>query len=125
MKDSSYVSPASIGIGFCEVVPAFVARCFAALRPGVAIVVGKGRVQKHFLLEPGGLALFGVQTFRRLSTQFEPMDAGPVDENYQLGPGDVVVGATVNAGGLLVVRATRVGSDTQLAQIARRRAAAA
>ncbi|GAA2755735.1 Cu+-exporting ATPase [Actinopolymorpha rutila] len=34
-------------------------------------------------------------------------------------PGDNVVGATVNAGGRLVVRATRVGSDTQLAQLAR------
>ncbi|WP_436704079.1 heavy metal translocating P-type ATPase [Geodermatophilus sp. CPCC 205761] len=35
------------------------------------------------------------------------------------GPGDAVVGATVNAGGRLVVRATRVGADTQLAQMAR------
>ena len=34
-------------------------------------------------------------------------------------PGDAVVGATVNAGGRLVVRAIRVGSDTQLAQMAR------
>ena len=34
-------------------------------------------------------------------------------------PGDPVVGATVNAGGRLVVRATRVGSETQLAQMAR------
>ncbi|HTF53917.1 MAG TPA: heavy metal translocating P-type ATPase [Pseudonocardia sp.] len=34
-------------------------------------------------------------------------------------PGDAVVGATVNAGGRLVVRATRVGTDTQLAQMAR------
>ena len=33
--------------------------------------------------------------------------------------GDEVVGATVNAGGRLVVRATRVGSDTQLAQMAK------
>jgi Cu+-exporting ATPase len=33
--------------------------------------------------------------------------------------GDPVVGATVNAGGRLVVRATRIGSDTQLAQMAR------
>ena len=33
--------------------------------------------------------------------------------------GDPVIGATVNAGGRLVVRATRVGSDTQLAQMAR------
>jgi Cu+-exporting ATPase len=33
--------------------------------------------------------------------------------------GDPVVGATVNAGGRLVVRATRIGTDTQLAQMAR------
>jgi len=37
----------------------------------------------------------------------------------EVAPGDQVVGATVNAGGRLVVRATRVGADTQLAQIAR------
>ncbi|MEZ5348943.1 MAG: heavy metal translocating P-type ATPase [Microthrixaceae bacterium] len=34
-------------------------------------------------------------------------------------PGDPVTGATVNAGGRLLIRATRVGADTQLAQIAR------
>ncbi|MER6512847.1 heavy metal translocating P-type ATPase [Nonomuraea sp. NPDC001636] len=34
-------------------------------------------------------------------------------------PGDTVTGATVNAGGRLVVRATRVGADTQLAQMAK------
>jgi Cu+-exporting ATPase len=37
----------------------------------------------------------------------------------EVGEGDAVTGATVNAGGRLVVRATRVGSDTQLAQMAR------
>jgi Cu+-exporting ATPase len=37
----------------------------------------------------------------------------------EVGVGDTVVGATVNAGGRLVVRATRVGSDTQLAQMVR------
>jgi Cu+-exporting ATPase len=37
----------------------------------------------------------------------------------EVGPGDVVAGATVNAGGRLVVRATRVGAETQLAQMAR------
>jgi Cu+-exporting ATPase len=36
----------------------------------------------------------------------------------EVGPGDPVIGATVNAGGRLVVRATRVGADTQLAQMA-------
>ncbi|MCG7597360.1 cation-translocating P-type ATPase [Mycobacterium sp. PSTR-4-N] len=39
----------------------------------------------------------------------------PVDVH----PGDEVVGATVNVDGLLVVRARRVGADTQLAQMAR------
>ena len=37
----------------------------------------------------------------------------------EVGADDTVVGATVNAGGRLLVRATRVGSDTQLAQMAR------
>ncbi|KZE91707.1 heavy metal translocating P-type ATPase [Microbacterium sp. TNHR37B] len=37
----------------------------------------------------------------------------------EVGEGDTVTGATVNAGGRLVVKATRVGSDTQLAQMAR------
>ena len=37
----------------------------------------------------------------------------------EVGPGSEVAGATVNAGGRLVVRATKVGSDTALAQIAR------
>jgi P-type Cu+ transporter len=35
------------------------------------------------------------------------------------GPGDEVAGASINAGGRLVVRATKVGADTALAQIAR------
>jgi Cu+-exporting ATPase len=37
----------------------------------------------------------------------------------EVSPGTEVAGATVNAGGRLIVRATRVGSDTALAQIAR------
>ena len=37
----------------------------------------------------------------------------------EVGPGDEVAGATVNAGGRIVVRATKVGADTQLAQMAR------
>ncbi|MFE3205142.1 heavy metal translocating P-type ATPase [Embleya sp. NPDC059237] len=37
----------------------------------------------------------------------------------EVAPGDTVTGATVNAGGRLVVRATRIGADTQLAQMAR------
>jgi P-type Cu+ transporter len=37
----------------------------------------------------------------------------------EVGPGDEVIGATVNAGGRLVVRATRIGKETALARIAR------
>ncbi|MFG2830032.1 heavy metal translocating P-type ATPase [Streptomyces sp. NPDC048434] len=37
----------------------------------------------------------------------------------EVSPGDTVTGATVNAGGRLVVEATRVGADTQLARMAR------
>jgi Cu+-exporting ATPase len=37
----------------------------------------------------------------------------------EVGPGDDVVGATINSGGRLVVEAARVGEDTVLAQIAR------
>ncbi|WP_326597718.1 heavy metal translocating P-type ATPase [Streptomyces sp. NBC_01803] len=37
----------------------------------------------------------------------------------EVGPGDAVTGATLNAGGRLVVRAVRIGADTQLARMAR------
>jgi Cu+-exporting ATPase len=37
----------------------------------------------------------------------------------EVGIGDTVVGATVNAGGRLVIEATKIGADTQLAQMAR------
>ena len=37
----------------------------------------------------------------------------------EVGPGDSVTGATINAGGRLIVRASHVGDDTALAQIAR------
>ncbi|MDQ3728706.1 MAG: heavy metal translocating P-type ATPase [Actinomycetota bacterium] len=37
----------------------------------------------------------------------------------EVAPGDEVTGGTINAGGRLVVRAVRIGSDTALAQIAR------
>ncbi|MER7701803.1 heavy metal translocating P-type ATPase [Kitasatospora sp. NPDC097605] len=37
----------------------------------------------------------------------------------EVGTGDAVTGATVNAGGRLVVRATRVGADTQLSRMAK------
>jgi cation-transporting ATPase V/Cu+-exporting ATPase len=53
--------------------------------------------------------------------------ASAVDESMLTGesvpvsksPGDTVAGATVNAGGVLTVRATRIGADTALARIVR------
>lgn len=43
------------------------------------------------VISPSQLKIFGLETFRKLSTQFEPVEDGPVDENYQVGPGDVLV----------------------------------
>ena len=40
---------------------------------------------------PGELRRFGTEVFRRATSQFQPMLAGPVDRNYRLGPGDYLV----------------------------------
>ncbi|HXI20767.1 MAG TPA: SLBB domain-containing protein, partial [Gemmatimonadales bacterium] len=37
------------------------------------------------------LKVFGMSVFRRSNTLFNPAEAGPVDENYRLGPGDGLV----------------------------------
>ena len=77
-------------------------------------------------LVPGDL--FVVRPGEKIATDGQVVDgASAVDASMltgepvpvEVGPGDVVVGATVNAGGRLTVRATRVGADTQLAQMAR------
>src|SRR5205814_1476419 len=39
-----------------------------------------------------GNYVFGVDVFRRTSTQFLPLLTGPVDPAYRLGPGDILVG---------------------------------
>ena len=43
------------------------------------------------VLRGAGLKLFGIETFRRASTRFQAPQNGPVDENYRLGPGDLLV----------------------------------
>jgi Cu+-exporting ATPase len=72
--------------------------------------------------------LFVVRPGEKIATDGEVVEgASAVDASMltgeplpaEVGPGDPVVGATVNAGGRLLVRATRVGADTQLAQMAR------
>ncbi len=77
-------------------------------------------------LRPGDL--FVVRPGEKIATDGEVVEgSSAVDASMltgepvpvEVGPGDPVVGATVNAGGRIVVRATRVGADTQLAQMAR------
>jgi Cu+-exporting ATPase len=72
--------------------------------------------------------LFVVRPGEKVATDGEVVEgSSAVDESLLTGesvpvevsPGDAVVGATVNAGGRLVVRATRVGADTRLAQLGR------
>jgi polysaccharide biosynthesis/export protein len=43
------------------------------------------------VLQGRGLKLFGLETFRRASSRFQAAQAGPVDENYRLGSGDLLV----------------------------------
>ena len=71
-----------------------------------------------FVARPGEkIATDGVVVSGTSAVDTSMLTGEPVP--VEVGPGDSVVGATVNVGGRLEVRATRVGSDTQLAQIAR------
>ncbi|HEV2786820.1 MAG TPA: heavy metal translocating P-type ATPase [Solirubrobacteraceae bacterium] len=77
------------------------------------------KVDDRFIVRPGekvatdGIVYKGVSAVDRSLLTGESV---PVDVH----PGEPVTGATVNAGGgLLIVRATRVGADTALAQIGR------
>ena len=77
------------------------------LAPGARFVVRPGeKIATDGVVEEGSSAVD-----RSLLTG----ESVPVE----VGPGGDVTGGTVNAGGRLVVRATRVGADTQLAQMAR------
>ncbi len=76
------------------------------------------QVGDRFIVRPG----------EKVATDGEVIDgASAIDQSMLTGepvpvevsPGDRVAGATVNSGGRLVVRATRVGADTQLAQMAK------
>jgi Cu+-exporting ATPase len=76
------------------------------------------RVDDRFVVRPGEkIATDGVVEEGSSAVDASMLTGESVP--VEVGPGDAVVGATVNAGGRLLVRATRVGSDTQLAQMAR------
>ena len=75
-------------------------------------------VGDRFVVRPGEkVATDGVVEEGASAVDASLLTGEPVP--VEVGPGDAVTGATVNAGGRLVVRATRVGADTALAQIAR------
>ena len=84
----------------------------------VRIPVEQLAVGDEFIVRPGekiatdGVIVSGLSAIdaSMLTGESVPVEAGP---------GDPVTGATVNASGRLVVRATRVGGDTQLAQMAK------
>jgi Cu+-exporting ATPase len=96
------------------------AKDVAILEGGVErrIPVDQLTVGTTFVVRPGEkVATDGVVEDGTSAVDASLLTGEPVP--VEVGPGDAVVGATVNAGGRLLVRATRVGGDTQLAQMAR------
>ena len=96
------------------------ARDVAVLRGGseVRVAVEDLVVGDLFVVRPGEkVATDGVVTEGSSAVDASLLTGESVP--VEVGVGDAVVGATVNVGGRLVVRATRVGADTQLAQMAR------
>jgi Cu+-exporting ATPase len=88
------------------------------LRDGVERLVGIDtlRVGERFVVKPGdrvaadGRVVLGSSTVDTSAVTGEPVPA-------EVGPGDRVVGGMVNATGRLVVEATHVGADSQLARM--------
>ncbi|GAA4117070.1 heavy metal translocating P-type ATPase [Knoellia locipacati] len=96
------------------------AKDVAVLRDGreQRIPVEQLAVGDEFVVRPGEkVATDGVVTSGSSAVDASMLTGESVP--VEVGVGDAVVGATVNSGGRLVLRATRVGSDTQLAQMAR------
>jgi len=90
------------------------------LREGreVTVAVDALVVGDEFVIRPGEkVAADGVIIAGRSAVDTSMLTGEPVP--VEAGPGDTVTGGCVNVGGRLVVRATRVGADTQLAQMAR------
>ncbi len=76
------------------------------------------QVGDHFVVRPGEkVATDGVVEEGHSAVDMSMLTGESVP--VEVGPGSEVAGATVNAAGRLVVRATEVGADTALAQIAR------
>jgi Cu+-exporting ATPase len=92
----------------------------AVLRDGqeVRVPVAQLAVGDEFVVRPGEkIATDGIVTSGRSATDTSLLTGEPVPA--EVAPGDAVTGGATNSGGRLLVRATRVGADTQLAQLAR------
>ncbi|MFF7253086.1 heavy metal translocating P-type ATPase [Streptomyces microflavus] len=90
------------------------------LRDGREVTVPTAELQvgDHFLVRPGEkIATDGtvVEGSSAVDASMLTGESVPVE----VATGDSVTGATINAGGRLVIEATRIGSDTQLARMAR------
>jgi len=95
------------------------AKDVSVLRDGVEtkIAIEELMVGDEFVVRPGEkIATDGVVASGSSAVDASMLTGESVP--VEVAAGDTVVGATVNAGGRLVVRASRVGSDTQLAQMA-------
>ncbi|MCE7481951.1 heavy metal translocating P-type ATPase [Microbacterium profundi] len=95
------------------------AKDVSVLRDGVEtlIPVDDLQVGDEFIVRPGEkIATDGVVVSGTSAVDASMLTGESVP--VEVGPADAVTGATANAGGRLVVRATRVGTDTQLAQMA-------
>jgi len=96
------------------------AKDVAVMRDGaeIRVPVDELAVGDRFVVRPGEkIATDGVVEEGTSAVDVSLLTGEPVP--VEVAPGDAVTGATVNAGGRLVVRATRVGADTALAQIGR------
>ncbi|MEW2485055.1 heavy metal translocating P-type ATPase [Streptomyces sp. NPDC048411] len=96
------------------------AKDVSVLRDGteVRVPVARLTVGDHFVVRPGEkIATDGTVTEGTSAVDASMLtgESVPVDVNV----GDSVTGATVNVSGRLVVRATRIGADTQLSRMAR------
>ena len=90
----------------------------ALLDDGNEIPIEALRVGMRFVVRPGErLATDGRVVSGSSAVDASMITGEPVP--VEVGPGDDVIGATINANGTLVVEATRVGSETALAQIIR------
>ncbi|WP_333482370.1 heavy metal translocating P-type ATPase [Streptomyces sp. RPT161] len=84
----------------------------------VRLPIGELAVGDRFVVRPGEkIATDGVVADGTSAVDASMLTGESVP--VEVAPGDPVTGATVNAGGRIVVEATRIGADTQLARMAR------